>query len=143
MNKSKSFFTGNRVFTILCILYGCVLQFGESSMTRIEYNVFLTCGAIFLIYIIFLLDKENMYLVISESPRFQESRLPASLTELISCGMIQRIPVSTGLDHPSPSIRILLLEYFSSTMNQRVTLCSGGHRILFQKFKYIPTVYNT
>jgi hypothetical protein len=28
-------------------------------------------------------------------------------------------------------------------MNQLVKLCSGGHRIRFQRFKHIPTVYDT
>ena len=59
MMKSKSFFTGNRVFAILCMMYGCVLQFGETYMATRTHNAFLVCGAIFLVYVIFLLDEEK------------------------------------------------------------------------------------
>lgn len=57
MQKSK--LSGNRIFAILCMIYGCLLHFGESSMNNMTYDVVLIGGAIILIYLIFLLDKQK------------------------------------------------------------------------------------
>ena len=59
MENKNSFFTGNRVFAILCMIYGIVLQFGESVMTQLAYDIFFVFGAIVLIYLIFLLERNK------------------------------------------------------------------------------------